>query len=67
MKKILIVQGGGRPKGNTAQLADAFRKGAEAAGHSVETVSLLKKEVKGCLGCNAGTKNPVFRKTVSMR
>lgn len=53
MKKILIVQGGGRPKGNTAQLADAFRKGAEAAGHSVETVSLLKKEVKGCLGCNA--------------
>lgn len=53
MKKILIVQGGGRPKGNTAQLADAFRKGAEAAGHSVETVSLLKKEVKGCIGCNA--------------
>lgn len=53
MKKILIVQGGGRSKGNTAQLADAFRKGAEDAGHSVETVSLLKKEVKGCIGCNA--------------
>ena len=53
MKKILIVQGGGRSKGNTAQLADAFRKGAEDAGHSVETVSLLKKEVKGCSGCNA--------------
>ena len=53
MKKILIVQGDGRSKGNTAQLADAFRKGAEDAGHSVETVSLLKKEVKGCIGCNA--------------
>lgn len=53
MKKMLIVQGGGRSKGNTAQLADAFRKGAEDAGHSVETVSLLKKEVKGCIGCNA--------------
>lgn len=53
MKKILIVQGGGRSKGNTAQLADAFRKGAEDAGHSLETVSLLKKEVKGCIGCNA--------------
>lgn len=53
MKKILIVQGGGRSKGNTAQLADAFRKGAEDAGHSVETVSLLKKEVKGYIGCNA--------------
>lgn len=53
MKNILIVAGGGRPKGNTAQLIDAFIKGAEEAGHSVEKVSLLKTEVKGCLGCNA--------------
>ena len=53
MKKILVVTGGGRPKGNTAQLVDAFVKGAEEAGHSVEKVSLLKTEVKGCLGCNA--------------
>ena len=53
MKNILIVMGGGRPKGNTAQLVDAFVKGAEEAGHLVEKVSLLKTEVKGCLGCNA--------------
>lgn len=53
MKNILVVTGGGRPKGNTAQLADAFVKGAEEAGHSVEKVSLLKTEVNGCLGCNA--------------
>ena len=53
MKKILVVMGGGRPKGNTAQLVDSFVKGAEEAGHSVEKVSLLKTEVKGCLGCNA--------------
>lgn len=53
MKHILIVLGGGRPKGNTAQLADAFARGAEEAGHHVETVSLLKTEVRGCLGCNA--------------
>ena len=52
MKKILVVMGGGRPKGNTEQLADAFIRGAEEAGHSVEKVSLLKTEVKGCLGCN---------------
>ena len=52
-KHILIVQGGGRPKGNTAQLVSAFTQGAESAGHTVETVSLLKNEVKGCLGCNA--------------
>ncbi|MDE6213057.1 MAG: flavodoxin family protein [Lachnospiraceae bacterium] len=53
MKRILVVMGGGRPKGNTAQLVDAFVRGAEEAGHSVEKVSLLKTEVKGCLGCNA--------------
>lgn len=53
MKNILVVMGGGRPKGNTAQLVDAFAKGAEEAGNLVEKVSLLKTEVKGCLGCNA--------------
>ena len=53
MKNILIVQGGGRPNGNTAQLTDAFVRGAEEAGHSVELVSLTKTEVKGCMGCNA--------------
>ena len=53
MKKILIIQGGGRPKGNTAQLVESYQRGAEEAGHSVEVISLLQNEVKGCLGCNA--------------
>ena len=53
MKKILVVQGGGRPNGNTAQLVNSFAKGAEESGHSVEIISLVKNEVKGCLGCNA--------------
>ena len=53
MKNILVVSGGGRPKGNTAQLSDAFQTGAKEAGHFVEKVSLLQTEVKGCLGCNA--------------
>lgn len=53
MKKILIISGGGRPRGNTAQLAEAFQRGAMEAGHQVEMVSLMKNEVKGCLGCNA--------------
>lgn len=52
MKKILIILGGGRPHGNTAQLAESFAKGARKAGHEVETISLMKHEVKGCLGCN---------------
>lgn len=53
MKSILVVQGGGRPRGNTARLVESFVKGAEEAGHHVEVISLLKYEVKGCLGCNA--------------
>lgn len=53
MKNILIIMGGGRPKGNTAQLIASFQKGAGEAGHHVETVSLIKNEIKGCLGCNA--------------
>ena len=53
MKNILIIQGGGRPNGNTAQLVENFIRGAEEAGHKTELVSLLKYEVKGCLGCNA--------------
>lgn len=53
MKKLLVIQGGGRPNENTSQLVAGFVKGAEEAGHEVEVVSLLKNEVKGCLGCNA--------------
>lgn len=53
MKKILVVQGGGRPHGNTAQLVEAFAKGARDAGHLVEIISLRKSEVNGCIGCNA--------------
>lgn len=53
MKKILVVQGGGRFNGNTSQLADAFIQGAMEAGHTVEKISLDKYEVKGCIGCNA--------------
>lgn len=53
MKRILVIQGGGRPNGNTAQLVSHFVQGAKEAGHNVEVISLLKNEVKGCLGCNA--------------
>ncbi|HIS55325.1 MAG: flavodoxin family protein [Lachnospiraceae bacterium] len=53
MKHILIIQGGGRPNGNTAQLVSAFMRGAEAAGHRVELLSLNRLQVNGCIGCNA--------------
>ena len=52
MKKILVIQGGGRPNGNTAQLVKAFMEGAKDAGHSVELINLNQAKVNGCLGCN---------------
>lgn len=53
MKKILVISGGGRANGNTAQLARAFMKGAAEAGHRTEFLSLNQLQVNGCLGCNA--------------
>ena len=34
--RILVLNGSPRPKGNTKQMVDAFREGAESAGHRVE-------------------------------
>lgn len=53
MKNILVVLGGGRTKGNTAQLVEAFMRGAADAGHHTELISLNKLQVNGCTGCNA--------------
>lgn len=53
MKRILIVLGGGRANGNTAQLVNAFMKGAKEAGHHVELIVLNKLKVNGCIGCNS--------------
>lgn len=53
MKRIIVILGGGRTNGNTAQLAESFMKGAKEAGHHIELVSLNKLNVNGCIGCNA--------------
>lgn len=57
MKKILVIQGGGRPNGNTAQLVKAFMEGAKDAGHSVELINLNQAKVNGCRGCNLLSSN----------
>ena len=45
---ILILQGSPRANGNTAWMAEEFRKAAEAAGHKVTLVngSSIKSSVK---------------------
>ena len=49
--RILVLNGSPRPKGNTKQMVDAFRKGAESAGHRVDVIDVCKKKIAGCLAC----------------
>ena len=57
-KKIMILNGSPRPKGNTAALIRSFTEGAEAAGHSVTRFDLQKMDIHPCLGCCGGGKDP---------
>lgn len=57
-KKILILNGSARPHGNTAALIEAFTQGAEAAGNTVTRADLAKMDIRPCLGCCGGGKDP---------
>lgn len=57
-KKIVVLNGSPRPKGNTAELICAFTEGAEGAGHKVTTFTLDKMNIHGCKGCYGGGKDP---------
>ncbi len=48
---ILILQGSPRANGNTAWMAEEFKKAAEAAGHEVTLVNVARKKIAGCLAC----------------
>ena len=53
-KHVLIVSSSPRKGGNSETLATSFAKGAEEAGHKVETIYLREKKYgfcKGCLAC----------------
>ena len=57
-KKILILNGSPRSKGNTAMLCDTLSAGARSAGHQVTRFDLHKLDIHGCLGCVKGGKDP---------
>ena len=52
-KKVLIISSSPRKGGNSETLAASFAKGAQDAGHSVETVYLREKNYSFCKGCLA--------------
>ena len=50
-KKILVLLGSPRRKGNSAILADEITKGAKSAGAKVETIYLHGKTITPCKAC----------------
>ena len=48
--KVAIFNGSPR-KENTSAMVQAFREGAEAAGHEVEEYQVGRMKIAGCLGC----------------
>ena len=50
-KKIIILNGSPRKKGNTSSITAEFIKGATEAGNEVEEFMLLSMKINGCIGC----------------
>ena len=51
LMNLLILQGSPRANGNTAWMAEEYRKAAEAAGHKVTLVDVAHKKIAGCMAC----------------
>ena len=53
-KKIVILNGSPRRKGNTSALVKAFTEGAESSGNTVTEFFLDGMKIHGCKGCFGG-------------
>ena len=53
-KKIVILNGSPRKKGNTSALVKAFTEGAEGSDHTVTEFFLDSMDIHGCKGCFGG-------------
>jgi len=51
-KRILVITGSPRKKGNSDILAETFIEGALQAGHTVDRFDAGRKKVKGCIACD---------------
>ena len=53
MKKVIVISTSLRAGSNSNMLADKFIEGALQAGHEVEKISLIGKDIRFCRGCLA--------------
>ncbi len=56
-KKIIILNGSPRKKGNTSSITAEFIKGAREAGNEVDEFMLSSMKINGCIGCWNGGKD----------
>lgn len=57
-KKIVVLNGSPRRKGNTSSLVQAFTEGAQSVGNQVTEFFLSSMDIHGCKGCFGGGRNP---------
>lgn len=50
-KKIVVITGSPRKKGNSFAMTDAFIQAAEAKGHTITRFDAAFKKVGGCIAC----------------
>lgn len=48
---IAVLNGSPRKNGNTVRMINAFSKGAQEAGHTVNVIDIQGKNIAGCIGC----------------
>ena len=53
-KKIVILNGSPRKKGNTSALVKSFTEGAKSSGNTVTEFFLSGMDIHGCKGCFGG-------------
>lgn len=59
-KKLLILKGSPRERGNSAVLADRAAEGARQAGWEVESIHLQTMDIRACDGCDLCRDNDVY-------
>ena len=50
-KKVLVISTSLRRHSNSHALAEEFAEGAKEAGHQVELISLIGRQIEYCVGC----------------
>ena len=61
--KIVILMGSPNQNGSTGILVQSFKKGAEEAGHTVESIDVCQADIHPCRGCvNCGYEGPCVQK-----